>query len=76
MTKKEYAEILKAALQIEIDSYVQYLEEKDIEFNEDYHSFKECVEFSENYSFNEGILQGLQIARQKIENSMFLCEEE
>ena len=61
MTKKEYAELLKAILRTLAEPIEEYLETND-------------RDFCENYDFNEGIVYGLTMAIAKIDQSMFLCE--
>ena len=59
MTLKDYAEVLKFAIKLQIDGVEEELNEA-IVINEDY---------------LEGIKQGLEIALQKIDASMFLTEK-
>lgn len=59
MTIKDYAEVLKFAIKLQIDGVNEELNEA-ITINEDY---------------LEGIKQGLEIALQKIDASMFLAEK-
>lgn len=59
MTIKEYAELLKAVIKMQIG----YKEEE----------LRECSALREDYM--EGVIQGLYIAMEKIEASMFLAEK-
>lgn len=59
MTIKDYAEVLKYAIKLQID----YKEE----------ALQECNAMNEDYV--EGIIAGLQIALEKIDASMFLAEK-
>lgn len=59
MTLKDYAEVLRFAIKLQIDGVNEELNEAIIT-NEDY---------------LEGIKQGLEIALQKIDASMFLTEK-
>ena len=59
MTMKEYAELLKAVIKMQIG----YKEEE----------LQECSALKEDYM--EGVIQGLYIAMEKIEASMFLAEK-
>lgn len=59
MTIKDYAEVLKFAIKINLDGVNEELNENNI-INEDY---------------LEGIKRGLEIALEKIEASMFLAEK-
>lgn len=59
MNKKEYADILKFAIKMQI-GYVEEEMENSFSINDNYH---------------EGIIRGLQIALEKIDASMFLAEE-
>ena len=59
MTLKDYAEVLKFAIKLQIDGVNEEINE-GITINEDY---------------LEGIKQGLEIALQKIDASMFLTEK-
>lgn len=58
MTIKDYAEVLKFAIKMQIN----YKEE----------ALQECNAMNEDYV--EGIIMGLHIALEKIEASMFLAE--
>lgn len=59
MTLKDYAEVLKFAIKLQIDEVNEEINE-GININDDY---------------LEGIKQGLEIALQKIDASMFLTEK-
>ena len=59
MTKKEYAEVLKAVIKMQLVSVQEDLKMKD---------------YDDEYL--EGVVQGLDIALDKIEASMFLTEKE
>lgn len=63
MTKNEYANILNAAIRLQIAPYKEYLDKYE----------SECE--SNDFVYREGIVRGLEIALEKIEASMFLCEE-
>ena len=59
MTIKDYAEVLKYAIKLQID----YKEE----------ALQDCNAMNEDYI--SGIIMGLQIALEKIDVSMFLAEK-
>lgn len=59
MSIKEYADVLRLAIKMQID----YKEE----------ALQECNAMNEDYV--EGIITGLQIAMEKIDASMFLAEK-
>lgn len=60
MTKKDYVEVLKFAIQLQVDEVNRELS-ADIILNE---------------SYLQGVKTGLQIALDKIEASMFLVDKE
>lgn len=63
MTKKEYADVLKFAIKLQID----YIEE-------DEKNGSCATEYFEGYY--QGMKRGLEIALEKIDASMFLTEKE
>ncbi len=61
MSIKDYAEVLRFAIQLQVDEVKKELSEEII--------------IDENERYLEGIKQGLEIALQKIEASKFLMEK-
>ena len=62
MKTEEYAMILDSIFEIKIKEIQEWLE-------------KESPVFSESYYFNEGIAEGLNMARATIEKSKFLFDK-
>ena len=63
MKTEEYAMILDSIFEIKIKEIQEWLK-------------KENPDFSESYSFNEGIAEGLDMARAAIEKSKFLFDRD
>ena len=63
MKAEEYAMILDSLFEIQIKGIKEWLD-------------KENPNLSENYSFNEGIAEGLNMARTAIEKSKFLFDRD
>ncbi len=62
MTIKSYADVLKWAIQIQLDEVEQNIEHGEF-----------ATEYFEGY--NNGVARGLEIALEKIQASMFLAKE-